>query len=73
MTPEYGFGMLLVGLIGICIGAVAGFYIINKVEDGKNKEKDNDSIAPNMPLNFGMCLLYSPSPNKCLRIVKAVP
>ena len=27
--------MLLVGLIGICIGAIAGFYIINKVEDGK--------------------------------------
>ena len=42
MTPEYGFGMLLVGLIGICIGAVVGFYIINKVEDAK-KEKDNDA------------------------------
>ena len=41
MTPEYGFGMLLVGLIGICIGAIAGFYIINKVEDAK-KEKNND-------------------------------
>ena len=40
MPPEYGFGMLLVGLIGICIGAIAGFYIINRVEDGKDEEKD---------------------------------
>tara|TARA_R100001129_G_C5251797_1_gene228572 strand:+ start:102 stop:236 length:135 start_codon:yes stop_codon:yes gene_type:complete len=41
MTPEYGFGMLLVGLIGICVGAIAGFYIINKVEK-IDKEKKND-------------------------------
>ena len=40
MTPEYGFGMLLVGLIGICIGAVAGFYIINRVEDVEDEEED---------------------------------
>ena len=40
MTPEYGVGMLLVGLIGICGGAVAGFYIINRVEDGKDEEED---------------------------------
>ena len=39
MTPEYGFGMLLVGLIGICIGAIAGFLYINRVEDGKDEEK----------------------------------
>ena len=41
MTPEYGFGMLLVGLIGICGGAVAGFYIINRVEDGKDEEEND--------------------------------
>ena len=40
MTPEDGFGMLLVGLIGICVGAIAGFYIINRVEDGKDEKKD---------------------------------
>ncbi len=40
MSVGYGFGMLLVGLIGICIGAIAGFYIINRVEDGKDEEKD---------------------------------
>ena len=40
MTPEYGFGMLLVGLIGICIGAFVGFYIINRVEDCKDEEED---------------------------------
>ena len=40
MTPEYGFGMLLVGLICICIGAIAGFYIINRVENGKDEEEN---------------------------------
>ena len=45
MTPEYGFGMLLVGLIGICIGAIAGFYIINRVEDdAEKKKKDKNKL-----------------------------
>ena len=37
------------------------------------KENEIDIIAPIMPSNFGIFLLYSPSPNKFVKIVKAVP
>tara|TARA_R100000231_G_scaffold28875_1_gene25680 strand:- start:850 stop:957 length:108 start_codon:yes stop_codon:yes gene_type:complete len=33
MTFETGIGMLFVGLIAIFIGAIIGYYIINKVQD----------------------------------------
>ena len=33
MTFETGIGMLVVGLIAICIGAIIAYYIINKVQD----------------------------------------
>tara|TARA_Y100000114_G_C11626346_1_gene262185 strand:- start:313 stop:420 length:108 start_codon:yes stop_codon:yes gene_type:complete len=33
MTFETGIGMLVVGLIAIFIGAIIGYFIINKVQD----------------------------------------
>ena len=35
MTPEYGFGMLAMGLIAILIGALVAYIIINKVHNEK--------------------------------------
>ena len=35
MTPEYGFGMLAMGLIAILIGAIVAYLIINKVDNEK--------------------------------------
>ena len=31
LTPEYGFGMLAMGLIAILIGAIVAYFIIKKV------------------------------------------
>ena len=39
LTPEYGFGMLIMGLIAIAIGAIVAYYIINKVHN----ENDTNS------------------------------
>ena len=36
-------------------------------------ENESDRTAPKRPSNFGIFLLYSPSPNKFVKIVKAVP
>ena len=36
-------------------------------------ENERESTAPIRPSNYGICLLYSPSPNKFVKIVKAVP
>ena len=36
MTPEYGFGMLAMGLIAILIGAIVAYLIINKVHNENN-------------------------------------
>ena len=36
MTPEYGFGMLAMGLIAILIGAIITYLIINKVHNENN-------------------------------------
>ena len=36
MTPEYGFGMLAMGLIAILIGAIVAYFIINKVVEDEN-------------------------------------
>ena len=33
LTPEYGFGMLAMGLIAILIGAIVAYFIINKVHN----------------------------------------
>jgi len=33
LTPEYGFGMLIMGLIAIAIGAIVAYYIINKAHN----------------------------------------
>ena len=40
LTPEYGFGMLAMGLIAILIGAIVAYFIINKVhnEDDTNNQ-----------------------------------
>ena len=40
MTLEFGFGMLVMGLIAITIGATIAYFIINKVskEDKENEE-----------------------------------
>ena len=38
MTPEYGFGMLAMGLIAILIGAIIAYLIINKVCDENNTD-----------------------------------
>ena len=37
------------------------------------RENVIDKVAPNIPLTFGIILLYSPSPNIFVKIVKAVP
>jgi uncharacterized protein YneF (UPF0154 family) len=37
MTIEYGLGMLAIGIIGILVGAVVAFYIINKVMEDKDR------------------------------------
>tara|TARA_R100000322_G_scaffold110109_1_gene70330 strand:- start:393 stop:503 length:111 start_codon:yes stop_codon:yes gene_type:complete len=36
LTPEFGFGMLVMGLIAIAIGAIIAYFIINKVMDDEN-------------------------------------
>ena len=36
MTPEFGFGMLAMGLIAILIGAFIAYFIINKVVEDEN-------------------------------------
>ena len=38
MTPEYGFGMLAMGLIAILIGAIIAYLIINKVHNEDNTD-----------------------------------
>ena len=38
MTPEYGFGMLAMGLIAILIGAIIAYLIINKVHNENNTD-----------------------------------
>ena len=38
LTPEFGFGMLAVGLIAIAIGAIIAYFIINKVHDENNTD-----------------------------------
>ena len=37
MTIGYGVGMLAIGMIGILVGAVVAFFIINKVMEDKDK------------------------------------
>ncbi len=37
MTIEYGVGMLAIGILGILVGAVVAFFIINKVMEDKDK------------------------------------
>jgi len=37
MTIGYGLGMLAIGMIGILVGAVVAFFIINKVMEDKDK------------------------------------
>ena len=36
MTLEFGFGMLVMGLIAILIGAIVAYIIINKVHNENN-------------------------------------
>ena len=36
LTPEFGFGMLAMGLIAILIGAIVAYFIINKVVEDEN-------------------------------------
>ena len=38
MTPEFGFGMLLMGLIAILVGAIITYLIINKVHNEDNTD-----------------------------------
>jgi hypothetical protein len=38
MTPQFGFGMLAMGLIAILIGAVVAYIIINKVHNENNTD-----------------------------------
>ena len=38
MTPEYGFGMLAMGLIAILIGAIVAYLIIKKVHNEDNTD-----------------------------------
>ena len=33
LTPEYGFGMLAMGLVAILIGAIVAYFIIKKVHN----------------------------------------
>ena len=37
MTIEYGVGMLAIGILGILVGAIVAFFIINKVMEDKDK------------------------------------
>ena len=37
MTIGYGVGMLAIGILGILVGAVVAFFIINKVMEDKDK------------------------------------
>ena len=39
LTPEYGFGMLAMGLVAILIGAIVAYFIIKKVHN----ENDTNS------------------------------
>tara|TARA_R100001509_G_scaffold100687_1_gene58835 strand:- start:173 stop:292 length:120 start_codon:yes stop_codon:yes gene_type:complete len=38
LTPEFGFGMLAMGLIAIAIGAIIAYFIIKKVHDENNTD-----------------------------------
>ena len=38
MTPEFGFGMLLMGLTAILVGAIITYLIINKVHNENNTD-----------------------------------
>jgi hypothetical protein len=38
MTPEFGFGMLLMGLTAILVGAIVAYLIINKVHNEDNTD-----------------------------------
>ena len=38
MTPEFGFGMLLIGLTAILVGAIITYLIINKVHNEDNSD-----------------------------------
>ena len=38
MTPEFGFGMLAMGLIAILIEAIVAYLIINKVHNEDNTD-----------------------------------
>ena len=38
LTPEFGFGMLAMGLIAIAIGAIIAYFIINKVHNESNTD-----------------------------------
>jgi len=38
LTPEFGFGMLAMGLIAIAIGAIIAYFIINKIHDENNTD-----------------------------------
>ena len=38
MTPEFGFGMLLMGLTAILVGAIITYLIINKVHNEDNSD-----------------------------------
>jgi|TARA_B100001564_G_scaffold324481_1_gene305288 hypothetical protein len=38
MTPEFGFGMLLMGLTAILVGAIITYLIINKVHNEDNTD-----------------------------------
>ena len=38
MTPEIGFGMLLMGLTAILVGAIITYLIINKVHNEDNTD-----------------------------------
>ena len=39
LTPEFGFGMLAMGLVAILIGAIVAYFIIKKVHN----ENDTNS------------------------------
>ena len=38
LTPEYGFGMLAMGLVAILIGAIVAYFIIKKVHNEDNTD-----------------------------------
>ena len=38
LTPEYGFGMLAMGLVAILIGAIVAYFIIKKVHNESNTD-----------------------------------